>query len=367
MMLNSENMSLEKEFLDTCLEDMKQDKQAKNTYRAFSEIQSVDTEWLWYPYIPRGKIVLLTAPPGVGKSFFALYMCAAVSDGRAFFGQDEADVRKPETAIYQTAEDGIADTLKKRLEAIQPAPRFENIINIDESEEQLTLSDTDRLEEAMNLLRPSLLVIDPLQAYLGANVDMHRANSVRPVMAKLGILAEKYNCTILPIMHQSKMHQSHAIYAALGSIDIPAVSRSMLMLAENPANREQLILCHVKSSLAPGGRSVIFHIDEGNLVFDGFSEKSADDIYGSGSSCRKTVSDRAKEYLNEMLDANNGCVSQNDVLRSSEFSQSTLYRAKERLGLNSIVLGYGKDKTSYWLKSDLDVKSFLSSLQNNEK
>ena len=125
-----------------------------------SDVQSTETDWLWYPYIPRGKITLLTADPGLGKTFFALYLTACVSTGRPFWGE-EKPYRQPETAVYQTAEDGISDTIKPRLEPM--TPNFANILMIDETSEGLSLSD-ERIEQIMRTYRRS-------QTYPRASVE----------------------------------------------------------------------------------------------------------------------------------------------------------------------------------------------------
>lgn len=333
-------------------------------YRSFSDIQSTETEWLWYPYIPRGKIVLMTAPPGTGKTFLSLYLCAALSDGRSFMGEDESKVRSPEKSVYQTAEDGIADTLKRRLEMISPQPDYSQIFNINESEKGIVLSDVERIEEALRSIRPALVIFDPLQAYLGSDVDMHRANEVRPVMSRLGTLAEKYNCTFLFIMHNSKMQQGNALYASLGSVDIPAVSRSMLMLDKHPEEEGKLILCHVKSSLASHGKSVVFHIEQGDVVFDGFSHLGAEDVYfakkkSSGRNSEEL--ERVVEVLNDALDRHRGFIPLAEVKALQEeyhISRPTMYRAKQELELKDITIGYSGKRVSYWIVKEMDKEAF---------
>ena len=98
-------------------------------------------------------------------------------------------------------------------------------------------------------------------------MDMHRANEVRPVLAHLSKLAETYNTAVLLIIHNSKTGSNKALYRALGTIDIPAVSRSMLVMGKDPDCRERRVLCHEKSSLAGHGRSMAFEIkpDEGGI------------------------------------------------------------------------------------------------------
>ncbi|MBR1724157.1 MAG: AAA family ATPase [Ruminococcus sp.] len=188
-----------------------------------SEVQATDTQWLWKPYIPRGKITLITADPGVGKTFLALYLTAQVSSGDPFYGEPEDAFRQPDFAVFQSAEDGFADTIKPRLTPM--LPDFSHILNIDETINPLTLLD-ERIGKIMYECQPALMVFDPLQAYLGAEVDMHRANAVRPILAHVSRLAEMYNTAVVFIMHNSKMQGNKALYRALGSIDIAAVARS---------------------------------------------------------------------------------------------------------------------------------------------
>ena len=336
---------------------------SSSKYISLSNIQSVETEWLWYPYIPAGKITLMTADPGTGKTFFSLYLTATVSTGRPFFGQAETQIRPPRKAFYQTAEDGIADTIKPRLEPMNRD--FNNIIVINESREQLTLSNYSEIEKAMQGFNPALMIFDPLQAYLGADVDMHRANEVRPVLARIGQLAEKYRCAVIFIMHNSKMGQNQALYRALGSIDIPAIARSMLIIGKNPNNPNQKVLCHEKSSLASHGRSILFQINPecGGLVFDGFSDLKADDVLNPRKSSREKPSvklEEAVEFLNDLI-GEKGWAELKDIRALQEkygISKNTMYRAKDELGLKNVSVGFSP-KYTYWVDdNEIEIERF---------
>lgn len=346
----------------------------QNKYTQLSGVQSTATEWLWYPYIPSGKITLMTADPGTGKTFFSLYLSAMVSIGAPFFGQEQR--RNPAVAIYQTAEDGIADTIKPRLEPM--FPDFSNIYVIDESQESLTLSQPERIEQAMQDLKPALMIFDPLQAYLGADVDMHRANEVRPVLAEIGRLAEKYHCAIIFIMHNSKMGQNQALYRALGSIDIPAIARSMLILGKHPDDPLQKVVCHEKSSLAKHGESMMFHIDPhfGGVVFDGFTELKANDILSPHKGMREKPSVCKDEITGQLLDllGEDGYAKLDDIktlAAASGWSERTLYRVKSDLMLQSVNIGYSNSKSTWWLLPSVDKDAFRKQKQteqiNNQK
>ena len=328
----------------------------KTPYICLSDVDSTKTEWLWRPYIPLGKITLLTADPGAGKTFLSLYLTAQVSTGRPFYG--ETNYREPAVAVYQTAEDGIADTIKPRLEPMRP--RFENIFVYDEESESLCLSD-GKIESIMRDLHPKLIIFDPLQAYLGADVDMHRANEVRPVLGRIGHLAEKYQCAVIFVMHHSKMTQNAALHRALGSIDIPAVARSMLVLGRDPDNPNGIILCHEKSSLAARGESIRFEIAPhlGGIVFNGYSELNADDILNLRMESRKKPSAKLDAVCDDILQLFGEqdyiqIESINDLCEQLECSRNTLYRARDELQIQSVTKGFGKSRSTFWIMPDVD-------------
>ncbi len=353
------------------MEGFNQQVKAFNGIIQLSGIESAGTEWLWKPYIPRGKVTIISADPGTGKTYFCLYLAAAVSTGRPFYGQLPDLIREPANVIYQTAEDGIADTIKPRLEPMQPD--FSKIYIIDESNEGLSLSD-DRIEFYMSIYRPALMIFDPLQAYLGADVDMHRANEVRPILSKIGHLAERYECAIVFVMHNSKMGSNKALYRALGSMDIPAIARSMLVMAKNPENEEQKLICHEKSSLARHGKSILMRIapEQDGVVFDGFTDLKADDILTPAKDGRNKPSvkkDEVEDKLVELLFSNDGAVSLEQVeelQRECGWGKSTLYNVKCELKLKSVVTGFGNYKKSWWLLPDKDVRKFKEQLKKIE-
>lgn len=351
--------SLAEQYLKNCTPE------AQNRFYSLKNVKTSAVSWLWYPYIPKGKITLVTADPGTGKTFFALYLAACVSSGRAFFGEPEDVYKPPAKVIYQTAEDGYSDTIKPRLEPM--CPDFDNIIHIDEDERSLTLSD-EVIEQAFEEVRPALFILDPIQAYLGAGVDMHRANEVRPILARIARLAEKYNCAVVFIMHHNKNAKGQALYRALGSIDVPAVARSMLIIANNPENKAQKIICHEKSSLEEHGKSMLFRIDRTKgIVFDGYSDKKADDVLCCRSSGRQDTRELVKSELLSLM-SRNGTAKLSDVEKLKDlhgFSDSTLKRAKAELLIKSVTVGFG-EKVTYWLLPEVDAEQFRQSLKHDK-
>ena len=166
---------------------------------SMKDVQAEKVQWLWYPYIPLGKLTIVQGDPGEGKTTFVLAVVAALTRGEALPESEQA--RAPMSVIYQTAEDGLADTIKPRLEA--SGADCARVLVIDEGKRELTLCD-DRLEQAVHRTGARLIVLDPIQAYLGDGVDMHRANEVRPVLKCVAAMAERTGCAVILIGHMNK-------------------------------------------------------------------------------------------------------------------------------------------------------------------
>ena len=164
-----------------------------------SEVQSQEIEWLRYPFIPYGKLTIVQGDPGGGKTTLILNIAARLSKGEGL--DSDMKLTEPMKIIYQTAEDGLADTVKPRLE--KAGADCERIVVIDESDKSLSMAD-ERLEEAIIQTGARMLILDPIQAYLGGGMDMNRANEARDMTKRLGALAEKYKCAIILIGHMNK-------------------------------------------------------------------------------------------------------------------------------------------------------------------
>lgn len=222
---------------------------------SMSEINAEEVQWLWYPYIPLGKLTIIQGDPGEGKTSFILAVIAALTRGEPLPEYERA--AEPMNVIYQTAEDGLADTIKPRLESA--GADCTRVLVIDEGKRELTLCDA-RLEEAIRRTGAKLIVLDPLQAYLGSDVDMHRANEVRPVLKRLSMMAERTQCAVILIGHMNKAQGLKSGYRGLGSIDFRASARSVLIVGRLKSGDTLRIVAQDKNSLAPEGSSIAFEL-----------------------------------------------------------------------------------------------------------
>ena len=306
------------------------------------EIEKID--WLLYPFIPFGKVTIVQGDPGEGKTTMVLQIIAKLTKGEAVLpsGSDEPALEgktmalEPVNVIYQTAEDGLGDTIKPRL--LSAGADCSRVMVIDDNDQALTMMDA-RLEEAIIQTKARLVVLDPIQGFLGADVDMHRANEIRPLMKRVAVLAEKYHCAIILIGHMNKNSNGKSSYRGLGSIDFQAAARSVLIVGRIKDEPEIRVVCHVKSSLAPEGKSIAFRLDKDTgFEWIGEYDISADDLLSGDNRGQKIHA--AKEFLQEVLAS--GSVAQTKVAEEAEsrgIKKKTLWNAKKELEIDSVKIG----------------------------
>lgn len=229
--------------------------QNENALKLYSEVRSVPIEWLWYPYIPLGKITLLQGDPGDGKSTMMMNLISCLTN--AGYTPNGQKIKTPKRVIYQCSEDGVADTIKPRLET--SGADCSKVAFIDEELESITLDD-DRLRKAIRDFRADILIIDPFQAYLGDNIDITNVKKIRRMMQKLNIWASTYNCAIVLVGHMTKRESAKDLYRGMGSIDLVASARSVLQVNHDEENPNLRYVKHVKSSLAPRGDDIGFEL-----------------------------------------------------------------------------------------------------------
>lgn len=310
------------------------------------DVVSKEVEWLWYPYIPYGKITIIEGDPGEGKTTLVLKLAAALSMGLPLPCDDDKEY-EPIHIIYQTAEDGIEDTIKPRLE--KAGADCSMIRVIDETDKELSMTD-DRLEQAIIETKARLIILDPIQAYIGATVDMHRANEIRPVLKHLGIIAEKHNCAIILIGHMNKASGSKSTYRGLGSIDIQATARSVLLVARLRDKPNIRIMAHDKSSLAPAGDAIGFEMTEDNgMVCIGPYDITIDELLSGNEGRGKKKLDIAENFIKEYFGTNKVIPSNEIMMEAAKRSikRNTLLSAKKKLGITSDK-EKAEDGTIYW-------------------
>lgn len=300
-----------------------------------SDIEEEDVEWLYPPYVPRGKVTICAAYPGAGKTYLMCYMAACVSTGRQFFNQIPFG-DNPGRVIYLTAEDGIGDTIKKRLRIC--GADMMNIATVLDNKTQL-MFDSPEIEDFMKNYRPDLMIFDPFQAYIGAEIDMNAPNRTREKLGYISELAEKYKVAVVLICHFNKNGKGDAITRVLGSTDIMGICRSYIALGTVPGEDDMKFMSHEKSSLDKRGKTILFEIDpdKGGIVCLGENNLTMDDYTAIRN--KKRVSnapavEAAKKFiLNNMPEGRRLAKELKNLAAANKISDGSLQRAREELGI----------------------------------
>jgi hypothetical protein len=314
-------------------------------------IAEADVEWLWWPYLPLGAIVMLDGEPGVGKSLLTLCLAAAISRGWPLpdqEGKPTLPTGDPGTTLLLSCEDSLSQTIKPRL--VKAGADCSKVIVVtgwkrtpDGEDEPFTFAQLPLLAGSLEKHHPRLVIIDPIQAYLGGKVDINRSNETRPLLAALARFAEKYRCAIVLVRHPAKAGMGSAIHRGLGSIDFIGAARSALFVAQHPLHPDQALLCHSKSNLGPLGRTLTFTKGEEGFHWQAVSRLDAETLAGGKRGPNPQEFLEATLWLEQRLSGGLPWPAK-DILDEGEeegHSKKLLYKAKTVLGVVSRQLTTG--------------------------
>ena len=294
-----------------------------------SEVDTQTVEWLWEPYIPFGKVTIVQGNPGEGKTTLALRLCAACTNRKPFPAMAE---HEPFNVIYQTAEDGLGDTVKPRL--MEADADLDRVLVIDEGKQELSLSD-ERIERAIRQTGARLIILDPIQAYVGEKTDMNKANEIRPIFRRLAEVAERTGCAVVLIGHLNKAAGGQSAYRGLGSIDFRAAARSVLLIGRVKREPNVRVIIHDKSSLAPEGKPMAFSLGaESGFSWIGEYDITADELLSGTGGNTETKTEQAERLILDLLADGKEMASEDIVKAAAEagISERTVQNAKRSMG-----------------------------------
>ena len=321
-----------------------------------ADVEARPVAWLWEPFIPLGMLAMLSGDPGAGKSFIALALAADLTRGKRRDGR----IVDPAGVLYLSIENPLAQSIRPRFDALggDPALFFAlrgTLFTEDGAEQRgaVTLAHIPILEDAIRQTRARFVIVDPIQSYLGANVDLHRSNETRPVLDGLSKLAETHGCAILLLRHLSKQSGGKAITRGLGSIDLSGAVRSEMLAGSLPDDPESRALVHIKSNIGRMGHTLGYSIDgEGRFSWTGESQITALELLAAPDGAKHGAVERAKVWLAELLKT--GSREQREISELAEaegISRATLRRAKIALHVRSRRAEFG-GSWFWWLPED---------------
>jgi len=314
-------------------------------------------EWLWHGRIPLGKLTVLDGDPGLGKSTIALDLAARVSTGRPMPG--ETITRPPAGVVLLSAEDGLADTIRPKLDAAGADPErvvaVTGVLAGDGIYRLPTLpNDLPWIAQEIGKISARLVIVDVFMAYLDGAVNAHRDQDVRGALAQLAAVAEQTGAAFLVLRHLNKSAGGAAIYRGGGSIGIVGAARSALLVGRDPADEARLVLAVNKSNLAPIAPSLAYRIVDsggvGRVEWEGVTSLTASQLLAAPvDDGERTALDAAIQVLRDILAA--GPVPARDARRQAReagVSDATLRRAKDAAGVIIRKVGRPGETGQHW-------------------
>lgn len=245
------------------------------------EVKRERIAWLWEPYMQAGNITVLRGDPGVGKTYFIAAIMAALAADEQPQGMPGTLHKNNGRALYFGVEDAPA-TIRARIESAGAV----NLNGLYISPERITFKDADRIREMVADTGADLLIFDPIQAYLGAGVDMNRANEIRPLMDNLRAIAKDTGCAVLIIEHKNKNQKGDDLYRGIGSMDITAAARSVLTIVRDIESRNRRYTMQIKTNAKEAKAAAWLITDGGVFKWLGDADKTQSDIESAQEASR---------------------------------------------------------------------------------
>jgi RecA-family ATPase len=305
-----------------------------------------------------GKVVILEGLPGEAKTTLMLDIAARITTGRPM--PLETDPMPVSSVVFLTGEDGLADTIRPRIDAAGGDPYRLLVVEVDDDS-----CDDPRdlvLPREVDLLRPviyeddvRLVVVDPLKAFLASGIDDYRDQHIRAALRPLARLAEELQITIVLIRHWNKTPNAKAINRGGGSVAYGAAARVVLVAASDPDDETRHVLAVAKNNLAEPAPSLSFHVEgmfigpdediyTSRIVWDGESPHTADSLAAQSDDAEeKDATEKARDFVRAAL--NDGPRKAEEVTREAEqmgIKSRTLGRARLREGVTWKRIGFGQ-------------------------
>lgn len=334
----------------------------KPSYRflahSLEEVEAEELDWLWYPYMARGELTILEGDPGVGKSYLAQMVCAAIVDGDRLPSVKRMPVQQGKVAYFDM-ENSAGSVTKKRLSI----NGCENMEDFYQEEEPFSIDDEDTIEEveeAVERMKPLVVVFDTLNTYIG-KANTHNSAESQQAFKWFKLLATRFNCSVVVLRHLTKgTRDGKALYRGQGSIAFAGLARVVMTVGTMPDDPDTRVMAVTKINVTRAPKALSFTItelpdtlkerDRSKFAWGEFVDITSDELTAGPPPVKgATELDEAKKWLGELL--SKGAVELKKIERAAEdrsISMRTVFRASEAIGVRRAVKGFGKEKKSLW-------------------
>lgn len=319
-----------------------------------SDVQPQPVRWLWLGYVPAGKLTVIDGDPGDGKSTLSLDLAARVSTGSPL---PDGSACERGNVLVLSAEDGIADTIRPRLDAAgadtERVAVLDEVVEAGKGRPVELPADLDHVEAIIAAHQVRLVTIDPLMAFLAGSVDAHSDQSVRRALHPLAKLAEATGAAIVVIRHLNKSGGGRAMYRGGGSIGITGAARAVHLVGADPDDDDRRLLACVKLNVATKPPTLAYRLvadplhGVARVQWDGTSHHGADDLLASGDELSDR--DEARCWLRHALEPGPRQVTDLEAgAKSAGLHWETIKKAKGDLKVASQRTGFGPRAHYSW-------------------
>lgn len=329
--------------------------------RNMADVEEEELDWLWYPYLARGELSILEGDPGLGKSYMAQMVAKAIVDGDRL-PSVKSRMLPPATVAYFDLENSAGSVTKKRLRN----NGCKNLNLFFQEEEPFSVDDEDTMGlvyEALEALKPQLVVFDTLNTYMG-KANTNNSTETQGVFKKFREIALRFRCSVLVLRHLTKNSKdTPALYRGQGSIAFAGLARVVMTVGHSPVDPEARVMAVTKINVTKPPQALSFKIeplpdlnkekDRSVFLWGDFIDVNSDQILTRHQRTDTNAKDLAIEFLrHELKDGPKLFPVLVRLAEAKGLSIKTLYRASEELGIVKSVSGFGSRKKASWSLPD---------------
>jgi len=321
-----------------------------------TDVEAENPDWLVPGMIARGETTIIEGDPGVGKSYFLMWMCVQLCDGKYVPWDERKGRPKPIKVAYCDTENAMGVVTKSRL-VDNGLKNFGNYFQIQDS---FSLQDEDAVdaieEELIRRQGIDMLVIDPVTPYLGA-ADSNNAKEVRQTLDEINALAKEYGIAVVIVRHLNKSKNVKALYAGGGSIGFSGLARVVATVGWHPEEPNTRVVACTKNNLSMPFGSLGYSIEplpdlidrtnRSELIYEGHVDYTSDDIIGTENVKDDNSKDIAADLIRERMNEEGEEINYHSLLAAADtrsISERSLKKAAAELGLRRLTRGRGKSR-----------------------
>lgn len=324
---------------------------------SMEDVEEENIDWIWYPYLAKGELTILEGDPGLGKSYLAQMVASHITDGRQLPSVKKLDPVKGKVAYFDI-ENSAGSVTKKRLKE----NGCENMKNFFQDEQPFSIDDHERLEDvfdAIERLRPKLVVFDTLNTYIG-KADTYKSSESTQAFGTFREIAKRFNCSVLVLRHLTKSTKERALYRGQGSIAFAGLARVVITVGVVPDDDDMRAFAITKINVTKPPKAMSFRIvalpdtvqsqDRSKFEWGEFLDMTSDDLISAPIKGGTSDKDDAGAFLKDVL-ADGEEVEFKRIEKMAEarsISTRTLQRAADELGIKKKSKGFGSKKISMW-------------------